>query len=123
MADFWDPVKDDDNVKDDDSDSNDVDSDLDDSPTGPSKVIENRYHIPMVGKVLGYRRSGPLYFQCLGCSVWRWGRPLYMYRMLPGGIRWQLGTVKRLLNFISQSIMQPGPLCSPDKMVWLFTPQ
>lgn len=76
LADFWDPVKDDDNVKADDSDSNDVDSDLDDSPTGLSKVIENRYHIPMVGKVLGYRKCGPLYFQCLGCSVWRWGRPL-----------------------------------------------
>lgn len=82
VADFWDPVKDDDNVKDDDSDSNDVDSDLDDSPTGLRKVIENRYHIPMVGKVLGYRRCGPLDFQCLV----RFGDgQAPTYRMFPGG--------------------------------------
>ena len=64
VADFWDPVKDDDNVKDDDSDSNDVDSDLDDSPTGLREVIENRYHIPMVGKCQGAGGPGSARFVC-----------------------------------------------------------
>lgn len=66
----------------DDSDLDDIDSNLDDSPAGLRKAIEARYDIPMIGTVLGYRRCGPFYYQCL---VQYGDDDAPTYRMLPGG--------------------------------------
>lgn len=64
-----------------DSDLDDVDLNLDDSPAGLRKAIEDNYHMPMLGTVLGYRRCGPLYYQCLV----RYGTDdSPTYRIVPG---------------------------------------
>ena len=71
-----------DEVMEDQFDLDDVDSNLDDSPAGLRKAIHEKYHTPAVGTVIGYRRCGPLYFQCLV----RYGNEnAPTYRMVPGG--------------------------------------
>ena len=64
-----------------DSDLDGIDSDLDDSPSGLRKAIEKKYDIPMIGTVLGYRRCGPFYYQCL---VQYGDNDAPTYRMVPG---------------------------------------
>ena len=65
-----------------DSDLDDIDLNLDDSPSGLRKAMEDKYDIPMTGTVLGYRKCGPFYYQCLV----RYGDDdAPTYRMIPGG--------------------------------------